>query len=392
MYWYLDRAPPPPASGGQVMKAVVVHGLLALFGLMVAFQTWTRVEEDEPSPGEVTAVECDSSTFRSLTLQSEKKKVVVEPKKSAKHQSYWFTVERKKRKKATSEEQAQSKEPESDNKSDKGRRVEQERFLANDDFSDLLKWLVPFRAVRALGKNTRELDKEFDTQKGQTTLTLKCGTEKHSFEVGSTTYGTGARYIKNKATKEVFLIPGNVVRDLNSAKYKFMQKRLHSFELKEVDKARVEAQAETRTLVQRDRHDRKAAVWVDAAQPDRRNELYGNWFSQVAKLTASKYLTAGEQPGSDLEKQIGDVEPLLKIEYSQRDQPLGWIEMVRVNAEQEYYYARTETTETWVALPRSVAKRVAQDVAMVVGTEEQPTQPESSDKAPTRQSKADKTQ
>jgi hypothetical protein len=128
------------------------------------------------------------------------------------------------------------------------------------------------------------------------------------------------------------------------------------------------------------------------ARSDRRNELYGNWFSQVSKLSAGKYLSAGEQPGSDLEKQIGDVEPLLKIEYSQRDQPLGWIEMVRVNAEEEYYYVRTEKTDTWVVVPHSVAKLVAQDVATVVGTEEQPAQPDSSDKAPERQSKADKTQ
>jgi predicted RNA-binding protein YlxR (DUF448 family) len=234
------------------MKALVVHGLLALFGLMVAFQTWTRVEEEEPPPGEVTAVECDSSAFVSLTLQSEQQKVVVEPKKSAKGRSYWFTVESKKPKKAASDEQAQSKQPESEKQTDKEPGVERERFLANDDFTELLKWLAPFRAVRALGKNTRELDKEFDAQKEQTTLTLKCGAEKHSFEVGSTTYGTGARYVKNQATKQVFLIPGNVVRDLNSAKYKFMQKRLHGFELNEVDKARVEAQAKRRTLLQRD--------------------------------------------------------------------------------------------------------------------------------------------
>jgi hypothetical protein len=66
--------------------------------------------------------------------------------------------------------------------------------------------------------------------------------------------------------------------------------------------------------------------------------------------------------------------------------------MVRVNAEQEHYYARTETTETWVEVTRSVAKLVAQDLAMVVGVEEQPTQSDSSDKAPALESKAGKTQ
>ena len=168
--------------------------------------------------------------------------------------------------------------------------------------------------------------------------------------------------------------------------------RIHGFELDEVDQARVQAQGKTLTLVQRDRHDRKAAVWVDAAQPDRRNELYGNGFSQVAKLSARKYLSAGEQPGSDLEKEAGDVELLLKIAYTQRGKPLGWVEMVRVNAEQEHYYARTETTETWVEVTRSVAKLVAQDLAMVVGIEEQPAQSDSSGKAPDRESKSEKTQ
>jgi len=374
------------------MKAVLVHGLLALFGLIAAYQTWTRGEEDELPPGEVTAVECDTAAFVSLSLQSKNKKVVVEPKKSAKSESYWFTIETSKPKKAASGEQAESKQNDSEKKSEKDKRVEQERFLANDGFSDLLKWLVPLRAIRGFGKNSRELDKEFESKEEQSALTLTCGAEKHSFQVGSRTYGTGARYVRNKATNEIFLLPGDVIRDLQSAKYKFMQRQLHGFKINEIDKARVEAQAKTRTLVQRDRQDPKSAVWVDAAQPDRRNELYGNWFSQVAKLSASKYLTTGEQPGSDLEKTVGDVEPLLKIAYSQRGQPLGWIEMVRVNAEEEYYYARTETTETWVAVPRSVAKLVAQDVAMVVGAEERPAQPNSSDKTADQKAQSHKAQ
>lgn len=377
------------------MKAVLVHGLLALFGLIAAYQTWTRGEQDESPPGEVTVVECDTAAFVSLSLQSKDKKVVVEPKKSAKSDSYWFTIEKSKPEKAASGEQTESKQTENDTKSKNEERVEREHFLANDKFSELMKWLVPLRAVRGFGKNSRELDKEFESneEEEQPTLTLTCGAEKHSFQVGSRTYGTGARYVKNKATNEVFLFPGDVIRDLQSAKYKFMQRQLHGFKIKEVDKARVEAQTKTRTLVQRDRQDPKAAVWVDAAQPDRRNELYGNWFSQVAKLSAKEYLTADEQPGSDLEKTVGDVEPLLKITYSQRGQPLGWMEMVRVNAEgEEYYYARTETTKTWVVVLRSVAKLVAQDIAMVVGTEEQPTQPKSSNKTPDQKANSHKAQ
>ncbi|MBN1655295.1 MAG: DUF4340 domain-containing protein [Deltaproteobacteria bacterium] len=351
------------------MKAVAIHGLLALFALLFAYQTWTRKDDAEPPPGEISMVECDQSAFASFTLESDTKKIVVRPKKPNGSGRYWFTLESKKREEAAGGEQTQNESGAAEKL-----EVEEEGFLANDEFTELLKWLVPFRAVRALGKISRELAKEFEEQKAKTKMALECAGKRHAFEVGSTTYGTGARYVKNMATNEVFLIPGNVVRDLFSARFKFMQKSLHAFELSEVDEARVEAQGKKRVLLQRERHDPRLAQWVDAAQPDRRNELFGNWIDQVEKLNAKKYLPVSEQPGSDLDKQkqIGDIEALLKIDYSQRGRSLGWMEMVRVNADEEHYYARTETTDAWVEVTQSAAKLVAQDVGLVVGTEEQP--------------------
>jgi hypothetical protein len=63
--------------------------------------------------------------------------------------------------------------------------------------------------------------------------------------------------------------------------------------------------------------------------------------------------------------------------------PKGKLEIARVDTKKEgLYYARTETTGRWVVLYDSLAKQVEDDVAMVVGAEEQPAAPSAAPAAP----------
>jgi hypothetical protein len=67
------------------------------------------------------------------------------------------------------------------------------------------------------------------------------------------------------------------------------------------------------------------------------------------------------------------VTPVLNLSYKVADKPPAKLELVRVDEGGiGHYYARTDTTRTWVALYDSAAKEVEQDVGMVVGTEQQP--------------------
>lgn len=354
------------------MKSIVVHGLLALAGMMFAYQTWTRDEEREPPPGEVTIVECEPSRFVSFSLENSQRKLLFKPKMLAGEKSYWFTIKTKQTKKVDSNNTA------SDNTTDKSGDVptepptKPETFRANQKFSEFLEWLVPFRAVRSLGKNAKALNKEFEDEKEAMKIQLQCAGRKHTFEVGSSTYGIGNQYIRNTLTKEYFLIPGKVVRNLNSAKYRFMQKKLHNFELSDVDEALIKAGSKTLKLLHKNHSDPQNAIWVDANAPDRRNQLYSNWFSQVIKMTAQEYLPFGDQPGSELDTASGDAESLLSIQYFHEGKLLGELHMVRINTDKEHYYARTETTHCWVKTPSSIGKLVAQDISAVVDQKNKP--------------------
>jgi hypothetical protein len=62
---------------------------------------------------------------------------------------------------------------------------------------------------------------------------------------------------------------------------------------------------------------------------------------------------------------------VLTIEYASDGKSRGKLELVRIDAAgQSRYYARSETTKTWVSLYDSSAKDVEQDLGLVVGVEE----------------------
>jgi hypothetical protein len=154
-----------------------------------------------------------------------------------------------------------------------------------------------------------------------------------------------------------------------------MQTELHDFALTDVDEAAISAKGMQRKLLHRNRLVKEEARWVDAAQPDRRNELFGNWFERLARLKAKAYLGDGEQPGSDLKITASAPQPVVVVEYKLEGKPKDKLELVRVDTDQgAFYYAKSGTTKRWVSMYDSLAKQVDEDVAMVVGAEEAPAE------------------
>jgi hypothetical protein len=407
------------------MKSAAIHGLLAVAGLLAAYQTWTRGDDEQvPPPGEATVVQCQPGDLVSFAMKGKTRNVTIEPRKLQGEDGYWITVEHITRKPAAAQKKpaeekpeakkAEEKKPEqeskgpqkpgeekpaaaeaaSDDKSPQAKppaepekpepevKITRKAFLGNQAVDEYMKWIAPFRAVRAIGPANDEQLKSFGLQKDEidTTLELACGKQSEKIEVGAWTYGRGDRYARLAGSKEIFLIPSAVVKDLQSAGYKFMRKKLHGFELRDVDQARVVALDTERKLLHRDRKVPASAMWVDAAAPDRRNRLFDNWFSQVNRLQAFSYLEPGAQPGSDLDQQSGEVEQLLTIEYRQAGKKLDSLQLVRVTADKKYYYVQTDHTHGWVRVSSSLAERISRDAALVVGKEEPPEDQEPPDR------------
>jgi hypothetical protein len=353
------------------MKAVLVHGILAVFGLGLAYQTWTRDPDAEEVPGSVTVAECRDGDLQKLKLDSDNNLVTVEPQRQKDETLYWITVQKKVKPKPKPEAK-----PDGGVAAAEPAKVEEEKpkvFLANAAFKDYLKLLTPLKAVQGLGNLPKDKLADFGFDKVETTLDVSCAGKQLQLEAGARTFGTGQRYVRDAKSKAAYLFNDDLVSDLQSAQFKFMQTDLHTFANTDVDEATVEVRGTKKRLLQRDRKLADRAQWVDAGAPAKRNELYGNWFSRVSRLRARDFLPRGAEPGSELKTSGGEITPVLRIDYKVDGKPNANLELVKVEENgTAHYYARTETTRGWVTVYDSSAKEVEQDAAMVVGLEEAP--------------------
>jgi hypothetical protein len=350
------------------MKAVVIHALLAVLGLGFAYETWTRKPEETSAPGLVTVAECSADTFQKLSLDTPTLELSVEPVKERGETAYWITQRNKpqedKAKADAGEPTVEAKKPPEPPR----------RFLGNAAFVEYLKRLTPLRARRSLGKLDADKDVEFGFDKITTHFGLQCAGRQLELAAGGRSFGASQRYARDEKSKVSYLLDDLTIADLEAAQFKFMQADLHNFATDAIEEVTIAARGAKVHLLQRDRKVPDHAQWVDASNPDKRNEVYGNWFSRLQRMRARIYLPAGAEPGSDLKGPSGGTEPVLTIDYKVADKPNGKLDLVRVEENGVgHYYARTETTQAWVAVYDSSAKEVEQDVGMVVGLEQAPS-------------------
>ncbi|HEX7480037.1 MAG TPA: DUF4340 domain-containing protein [Polyangiales bacterium] len=363
------------------MKSVLFHALLALLGLGFAYQTWTRKPEEETVTSEATVVPCDREALQQIRLDLPTHSIVVEPQRDQSGTHYWVTVRRK----SAAEQAGKPKEQVTDDAArphDATKSPTEQspaatdalapkRFVAKAGFESYLKRVAPLRAVRSLGRLAKDKLAAFGFDAVGTHLELSCAGHKTVLEVGERTFGSSERYLRDEQTQIAYLFDDALISDLQGVQYKFMQSDLHAFAASDVDEATVEARGAKKRLLHRDRTLGERALWVDASQPARRNELYGNWFHLVSKLRVKDFLAQGAEPGSDLRPAAQAATPVLTLDYMTAGKPKGKLELVRVDANgTPHYYARTETTQVWVAVYDSDAKDVERDIALVVGLEE----------------------
>lgn len=370
------------------MRGVAIHALLASLALYAAYATWTREPEAEAAPeGQVTILACTPDRISEVVFESPTNLITLRPDQDGGQRVYraedqYKRVERKP--KPTTAEDAADGGVADAGAADAGvaskpSKPEQPpvppfRYLVGDAFDGYLARIAPLRGSRGLGVIPQERFEEFGLNEVGTHVRIRCGEQALSLDVGGRTFGSGQRYVRDPQSGKVYLVDKTLVSDLQSARFKFMRKSPHSFGMQDVERAEVAASGQLRTLLHRDRQQRRRDYWVDAAAPDQRNELFGNWMSRVEGLKIRAYLEPGAEPGADLDAAPGEAgapEPVVEIAYSAEGKPLGKLELVSVKHGQlTHYYVRSEATHGWAVLNSAAAQQVADDVASVVGSGE----------------------
>ncbi len=329
------------------MKGLVVHAILASIGLITAYTVWAG-NDVEKDVGDVTILECSKDSLQEVLYENPTKRVSLKFNSKDGKRSAWVS---------------ESNTPK------KGKKTST-TFVGGSAVDDYVAKVSPLRALRRLGSVDKETLKEIKLDKPDTFITFKCGSRKQKFSVGAAAFGSGNRYLRAGNKGDAYLVHADLVRDLQSAEFRLMQRELYRFSGKDIHTLAVKGMNRSKELLHRNRLDPAKAEWVDKAAPDRRNELYGNWLDRVERLRAQKYLGKGKAPGSDLEmNSSAAANQVLELEYrAENGDVLGTTTLTRVDTDKEpEYYAKSNATQVWVKVPASLARQIEEDVPVVLG-------------------------
>jgi hypothetical protein len=348
------------------MRSAIGHGVAAAIAVFLAWQAFTD-ETEEGSEETVDLYECDAVS--AVSFANKQRSIRVERRGSGDDAFAWITLE-----------------PRAEDQVSQADAPEPTQYLANVKADPEgqrptgIEWLdkfAPLKATRSLGTVADELLTELELNDEAPVLEVTCGDRALRYRVGTTTFGArGQRYVQSVDGGEVFLVEAELINQLQSAEASLVQRTLFTFELTELDRVRLSGAGQEKTLLQRDRTTPEAAVWVDANDTETRNDLYGNWMSRIEDLTVTTYLPLDAEPGSDLGDSSHERVDVFTIDFLGGDgNDLDRMELVRIEAEEPAYYARTRTTRGWVKVASSVARQIENDGREILGMEPLPEPP-----------------
>jgi len=369
------------------VRSVGIHAALLAVSLFLAYRAWTKAQtgetraavREEEEDAQVVLFDIQPDAVLEVAFEGEKRRVKIAVTGRGEKRGFDVsTYRRDERRRPRPRPDAGPRDggPDAGVRDaapsapvDAGPEIEivetNKRFSGNGDLATWLGKVAPLRAKRSFGTVKPWLLREFELTTPRATITIRAGGRTHALKVGGATFGSSDAYVMDGRTRKVYLVASDLVRDLEFAETRFMQRDLVAADKKDIVKATVSSGTKRRTLVQRQREQANEASWRDEAHADTPNELYDNWMGRLLRLRALEYLEPGEEPHA--EGISTPPEPVLSVEYFGESGSLGKVEIVKLDTDPEAYYARSDATRGWVEISGSLAEQVARDVEAVLG-------------------------
>jgi hypothetical protein len=327
-------------GGGMTTRGVAIQGGLAAFGLVLAYTTWQR--EPERPPGESVVFDLTKNDLAQLRYEDGPKWAVLEPRADPDSDGpvIWMKV---------------SGKPET--------KIPDRELRGSEAASKLFEKFAPLRATRALGVLPADKLKELGLEdpKKKVEVTSRSGV-KQTLLVGNSPYGVSEPYVKDAKDGKVYVLGASIIADLDGASLRLVDRTLHTWKKPDFDELTLSAGGKKRELVQSSAALPANAKLAPKATPDKADDTAKNWHDKVFMMSAVDALGVGEKPAA------GDPQVIVRIDYTAKGKPKGWIELGRLIAPPPppnpkappnapppgpvtESYARTEHTAGWVKLP-----------------------------------------
>jgi hypothetical protein len=232
-------------------------------------------------------------------------------------------------------------------------KVPERLVRGNETAFRLFEKFAPMRAYRALGVLDETKLKELGLDETKKFLEITARGVKHRFGVVPAPPGGNHPYVQNVEDKKVYIVDRQFLSDMQAAPTNLVERRMHSFRIEEIDRIVLSGGGKRKELVASRIESYPGIRLAPADSPDKPDETLKNWHDRIFNLFPAEVLGKDEVPPP------GQPVLALKVEYSARGRPIGWLEIAR-NAQPaesnteappaEVIFARSEFTAGWMKL------------------------------------------
>lgn len=267
------------------MRKTVVR-YVAFLGVCLAVAYWASMPAKDKDPNRVDVLKVDGTSIARVTYTTEEIKSDANRAAPGKP-AFWIDYEATPRTETAPGDGKTLPPP-------KVEAVKHERFLASDQFKDVLASLNPLVAMRALGKVKEDDLGNYGLKTPEGTLTFYGdGSDKWEFKVGKLSYGTANRFVQRSDDGMVYLVDGRAIDLMAKAKQRMYEFRIFDFEFDEVTAVQVKAGDKTRRMIKSKKSGDGAIKWTDDVAGDKEaateKPSYATWLDKFRRLRPFAY-------------------------------------------------------------------------------------------------------
>ena len=327
-------------------RELTVHALLLVTSVAFAGIVWTRDKKPVGQAADVTVWPGRASDVTRVTYEGKSHRLMLEAKRDERGRFF------------VGSDACNTAPPTSSDGGivqDPGASARTMNLLSVSAAEKLAEAIAPLRSPRALGPIGDDKAREFGLDIPDGTLVVVVGGVERRLVVGGVTPGGSDRYVRNPETGEVYVLRGDIFRDIDTPEARLVERDLHEWKDGEVRRATLRARGKARDVVHGGSESKR--VWADATSADQADETIGNWMGKLDRLRPTEYRTSPPEPRTDV----------ARIEYSSGDL-LGFLEIVKSPASdgKADYFVRTERTRLFGKVSGALAEQVEQDAESIV--------------------------
>jgi len=323
-------------------RGAAIQGTLALTALLAAYATWQR-QPDKAAAGDVVVLDIGRNDLERVRYQDGPKSVDLERRNEGSEKGLWLHL-------ATRETPsdggtgapdagvvAVAPEP----------KVPEREVRGNDQAEKVFDKFTPLRASRSLGVLDEAKRRELGLESSRKRLEVFARGGKHaSYVVSVSALGAGAPYLQSDQDNRVYLLGSSIASDLDAASTRLVDRRLHAFKPSDYDSLTVKVDDKQREFVQISAETNQPQKLAAKKTPTKPDDFARNWHDKILHLVVTEVLGKGEVPSA------GEPKVAIRVDYSRRAKPVGWIEVSQPQKSPAGpaadMFARTEHTAGWV--------------------------------------------